>query len=136
MVRAAKVAPAFQFYPTSYPSDDEDPPAPSVARHKHIRFNNDGQVSEHHSYLASAASPAKPNPFPEPDATQWNSEHIPDIISHPYIDPAYQHELDLMNPDLPKRKRTKSVSRFVQNQCVHILICLPTTGHSASQLDT
>ncbi|KAF7966740.1 hypothetical protein HWV62_37241 [Athelia sp. TMB] len=108
MVRAAKVAPAFQFYPTSYPSDDEDPPAPSVARHKHIWFNNDGQVSEHHSYLASAVSPAKPNPFPEPDATQWNSEHIPDIISHPYIDPAYQHELDLMNPDLPKRKRTKA----------------------------
>ncbi|KAF7970361.1 hypothetical protein HWV62_24272 [Athelia sp. TMB] len=108
MVRGAKLKPDFQYYVTQYPSDDESthaaPPANTHNRHVHL---NTGDGGTRNLYIPSVASPSKRahSPSPEP---QWNTDPLPNFDSHPYLDPAYQHEMDLKDGSLPKRKRTKS----------------------------
>ncbi|KAF7970355.1 hypothetical protein HWV62_24332 [Athelia sp. TMB] len=112
MPRGSKRPPDFQFYPTAYPSDKEDgssivPPAlPDAAHHKHVHFHHEsGQTQT--SYISSLASPSKQREISPEAQTIWNTEPLPNFETHPYVDPAYQHELDLQD-ELSKRKRTKS----------------------------
>ncbi|KAF7982026.1 hypothetical protein HWV62_30278 [Athelia sp. TMB] len=106
-----KPAPS-RFYVTRYPSDDEDntrattPPPPETTHHRHVHLNT-GDGGSRNLYVPSVASPQKRPRSPSPQH-QWNTEPLPDVHSHPFIDPAYQHEMDLKDCDLPKRKRTKS----------------------------
>ncbi|KAF7980678.1 hypothetical protein HWV62_37111 [Athelia sp. TMB] len=103
--------PKLQFYPTSYPSDEEDNTPTlrptNTAYHRHIHFNTVG-TGARNTYIPSAPSPSKRPASDSPEPPEWNTDPLPNIDSHPYIDPAYQHELDLMDCELPKRKRTKS----------------------------
>lgn len=128
----------FQYYPTHYPSDEEDvptkpPPPAATTTHKHVQFNSDGNRT---SYLPSLASPSKALPPPIELDYEWFTEPAPNFDSHPFVDPAYQHELDLMDPDLPKRKRSKSVCH---SHCELIQLAHPrplTIGPPFLELDS
>ncbi|KAF7974583.1 hypothetical protein HWV62_11966, partial [Athelia sp. TMB] len=120
MQRRVKGHAAFQFYPTNYPSDDEDVPTtpstplePATTQSRHAHFNSQGQGRGHGSrnaYITTPASPSKGQSPSPPRETVWITEPLPDFQSHPFMDPEYQHALDLMECDMPnvKRDRTKS----------------------------
>lgn len=118
--------PAFTFYSTqSYPSDDEDddPPIPHVGPatilgQRHVELNSNRAEGAprrpRNVYLQSAASPAPPTlPRRSDHESSWNTEPPPpsDLFElYPFADPSYQHALDIMDPEVVPRRRTKSVS--------------------------
>lgn len=115
---------AFTFHSTQrYPSDDEnnDPPIPHTGPtlgQRHVELNSnrvDGAPRKPRNvYLPTAASPgASTLPHRSDHESSWNMEPPPpsDLFElYPFADPSYQHALDVMDPEVVPRRRTKSVS--------------------------
>ncbi|KAF7968772.1 hypothetical protein HWV62_29344 [Athelia sp. TMB] len=124
MLPGSKRRPGFQFYVTSYPSDEEeDSAAPTsttaayrttqpsnkapTTQHRHVRFNNKGHGAQT-TYISTPASPSKERSLSPGPTPQWNTVPLPNFTTHPFLDPAYVHELDMMDTEGAKRNRTKS----------------------------
>src|ERR1700734_72656 len=107
-----------QFHPMgSVPSDEEDAdPSPRalLASFKHARLNrheHEGLPGTRNSYVTGVASPKKVA-VPSHSIPVWNEEPpLPEIDeeTHPWLDPAYVHQLDTMDLEPAKRRRTDGV---------------------------
>ena len=89
--------------------EGEQHPNPDI-RIKHTRFDleESGASSSRTTYISAPASPTKSAP-PVYDDFTWNDEPPPlelNIANYPFLDPAYQHFLDINEPGPPRRKRT------------------------------
>jgi hypothetical protein len=95
------------------PDDGDSAPAPDI-RIKHTRFDLDesGASSSKTTYVLAPASPTKKGPMIFDDYN-WNDELAPlelNTTNYPFLDPAYEHFLDINEPGPPRRKRTTEVS--------------------------
>lgn len=125
---------AFTFYSSQrYPSDDEgdDPPIPhtepiNILGQRHVDLNSNRVYGvprkARNVYLPSVASPAAAPTLPHRSdhESSWNTEPPPpsDFYElYPFADPSYQHSLDMMDPEVAPRRRTKSVSITVVFYC-------------------
>jgi hypothetical protein len=112
MGRKRRAHPSFEWQHVL--EEGEDPrPGPNI-RIKHTRFDLDesGPSSSRTTYLSAPASPTKLAP-PIYDNFNWNDNPAPpelNIKNYPFLDPAYQHFLDINEPGPPRRKRTTEVS--------------------------
>jgi hypothetical protein len=89
--------------------EGEQHPNPDI-RIKHTRFDleESGTSSSRTTYIPAPASPTKSAPPIDDDFT-WNDQPPPlelNIAEYPFLDPAYQHFLDINEPGPPRRKRT------------------------------
>lgn len=120
-----KKSTSFTFFAaTDYPSDDEDAglssqvtrPKPVGQRHSQVNNNSiPGNACQRcNVYMPSVPSPAKPAPPHRSESdSNWNTEPIIDFYElYPFADPSYQHAMDIMDPDVVPRRRTKSVSDY------------------------
>jgi hypothetical protein len=103
---------------TPVPDHGADPqPSPDIRlRHTHINLDSAGHSTSRTSYISAPASPSKragTSVDDTYDSYNWNPEPPPpeiNIENYPFLDPAYQHYLDLMEPGPPpRRKRTVEV---------------------------
>lgn len=128
-------APFTYFSTPDYPSNGEDngpPPLDTVAPVKpdnivgqrHVRLNHIAASRTNRSrniYLPSTASPLAPLvphvPHRSDHESNWSMEPPPPVNNfyelYPFADPSYQHAMDIMDPEVIPRKRTKSVSYSV-----------------------
>lgn len=127
----------FTFFDTSqYPSDDENtdllpglPPVPQLKPvhligQKHSQFSNSQSSSNNENpadtrrrrnvYMPSVPSPAAPALLHRSEhESNWNTEPQIDFFElYPFADASYQHAMDVMDPEVVPRRRTKSVSDF------------------------
>jgi hypothetical protein len=100
-------------------SGDGPPPLPDVRlRHTHVNLDAAGPSRSRTSHIPAPASPSKhagPSFNSDNDDYNWNTEPAPPeltVENYPFIDPAYRHYLDLMEPSLPRRKRTVEVCKI------------------------
>lgn len=114
------------FSAAQYPSDDEDEdslaglsaqvsvPQPVGQRHSQVNHNNvSGDARRRRNvYMPSVPSPAAPAPPHRSEHnSNWNTEPLVDFYElYPFADPSYQHAMDVMDPEVAPRRRTKSVS--------------------------
>lgn len=112
-----------------YPSDDEDDGQPihphrpiKTIGQKHVQLNSNrvkgAARTSRNVYLPSVASPpAAPTlPHRSEHESSWNMEPPPpsDLFElYPFADPSYQHAMDIMDPEVVPRRRTKSVSIYM-----------------------
>lgn len=152
---APRKTPAFTYFTTpQYPSDDEDndlppplaPVPPTLVGQRHVQFNNQNTGNAprraRNVYLPSIPSPPAPTaPHRSEDASSWNMDPPPpsDLYElYPFADPSYQHALDMMDPEVVPRRRTKSVRVSMLSYCDNKLIprayrtTLFSTGSRAS----
>lgn len=125
-------APFTYFSTPQYPSDDEDntppPLAPVAPTHpgnvvgqRHVLLNHTG--GSRNVYLPSIASPAAASHVlhRSDHESNWNMEPPAPVIDfyelYPFADPSYQHAMDIMDPEVVPRRRTKSVSYFCGPRC-------------------
>jgi hypothetical protein len=110
------------------PSDEEDAddtPQTTLTSLRHSRFNmhpHKGLPGSRNSYLTGIASPEKVA-LPS-QAPIWNEDPpLPEIDEtfYPWLDPAYVHQRDTMDPEPATRRRTESVSLYVSD--VHLCSC-------------
>lgn len=135
--------PAFTYFPTpQYPSDYKNDTLPRLAPishtkptnlvgQRHICFSKESADTGHcNVYMPSIPSSSAPVlPHPSEHQSNWNTDPPPSdnfYELYPFADPSYQHSLDVMDPDVAPRRRTKSVSHYV---------LLMLIGPSSSQLD-
>lgn len=103
---------AFTYFPTShYPSDDDEE---HIVGQRHTNLNHDGaHAGRRNVYIPSVASPAAPaGPHRSEHESNWNTgppDSADFLELYPFADPAYQHSLDVMDPEVAPRRRTKSV---------------------------
>jgi hypothetical protein len=107
---------------TAVPDNVDEPPTlPDIRlRHTHMNLDSTGPTKSRTSYISAPASPSKraePSIDDTYDNYNWNPEPAPPEITienYPFLDPAYQHYLDLQEPGPPpRRKRTTEVSRNI-----------------------
>jgi hypothetical protein len=108
-------------------SADEPPPLPDVRlRHTHVNLDAAGPSRSRTSYISAPASPSKRagSSFDDGhDNYNWNPDPAPPEITvenYPFLDPAYQHHLDLKEPGPPRRKRTAEVREFFSSSSVRM----------------
>jgi hypothetical protein len=123
--------PRFEFHQSAVHSSDEDdfvaaPLAlPTANTYKHTRFNlhkagletSVAGPSSRTTYVAGPSSPEKARPEPRHDIV-WNKDPPPleiNTTNYAFLDPAYVHQLDTMDLDPTKRKRTASVRLFLSH---------------------
>jgi len=113
--------PRFEFHQSVVHSSDEDdfvaaPLAlPTANTYKHTRFNLHKAGLE--TSVAGPSSPEKARPEPWHDII-WNEDPPPlkiNTTNYAFLDPAYVHQLDTMDLDPTKRKRTASVRLFLSH---------------------
>lgn len=123
MKKASRAGSHFKFHPVADSSDEDAPPVPVVpvdTSLRHIHFNNTsrhGPSNSRNTYVAGGASPNKiPDTQPlssRPD--DWNFEAAPPEINetnYPWLDPAYQHQMDLESHShqVPPKARTRTAA--------------------------
>jgi len=87
---------------------DEPQPLPDIRlRHTQLNLDSAGPSTSRTSYIPAPASPKKragPSVNDNYDNYNWNPEPAPPEINlenYPFLDPAYQHHLDLWEPGPP-----------------------------------
>ena len=123
MKKSSRAGSHFKFHAVADSSDEDAPPqVPANTALRHIHFNNSSGNSSNNArttYIADGASPNKaPATRPlSPGPDVWNSESAPpeiNEVNYPWLDPAYQHQMDLESHSYqvrPKqRTRTAAVS--------------------------
>jgi hypothetical protein len=123
MSRQKRRAPlSFDWLPVQ---DDDDVPAPARdirMRHTHLNLHESGGSSSRTSFIPAPASPAKQSVQPSyEDDFNWNDEPAPleiNTTNYPFLDPAYQHFLDINEPGPPRRKRTTEVCSLSNAICL------------------
>jgi len=117
MNRKRRARKSFDWHPV--PEDGEEPASAPDIRIKHTRLDLDesGGSSSKTTYISAPASPTKKS-LPFYDDFNWNDEPAPlelNTTNYPFLDPAYQHFLDINEPGPPRRKRTTEVIYPVKN---------------------
>jgi hypothetical protein len=120
MTRKRRAPASFDWTPVLDDSD-EDQPLPDIRiRHTRVELDESGRSSSTTSFIPAAASPAK-NRRAQYDDIDWNNEPAPlelNTANYPFLDPAYQHFLDVNEPGPPRRKRTTEVSLDFENSLI------------------
>ncbi len=110
MSRKRRARASFDWTPVA--DDDEEPPIPDIhIRHTRLDLDVSGALSSTTKFLAAPASPIKRSRHVEADFA-WNDEPAPpelNATNYPFMDPAYEHFLDINEPGPPRRKRTVEV---------------------------
>ena len=112
MSRKRRARPSFDWQQVL--DDGEEPtPAPGIRiPHTRLDLDESGVSSRKTTYIPAPASPAKGSQPVYYDDFNWNNKPTPlepNTINDAYLDPAYQHFLDVNEPGPPRRKRTAEV---------------------------
>jgi len=114
MYRKRKAPLSFDWTPVV---DDDNGPIPDIRmRHKQLDLDESGPSSYKTTYISAPASPVKGASVIHDDF-DWNDEPAPievNINNYPFLDPAYEHFLDINEPGPPRRKRTTEACHYFQ----------------------
>jgi hypothetical protein len=111
---------SFDWIPVLDDNEEDQLPPDIHIQHTRVDLDESGQSSSTTSFVPAPASPAKKTRT-RYDDFDWNNEPAPlelNTTNYPFLDPAYQHFLDVNEPGPPRRKRTTEVRLDFENSLI------------------
>jgi len=120
MSRKRRARASFDWIPVLDDNEEDQPLLDIRIQHTRVDLDESGRSSSTTSFIPAPASPAKKTRT-RYDDFDWNNEPAPlelNTANYPFLDPAYQHFLDVNEPGPPRCKRTTEVSLDFENRLV------------------